>query len=165
MPCGWGWTALLGQAADLSSPAQQSTEGALSQNPEFFQVYAYTAPIRLHLRPMKPGAKALPISLIKKKFTRKSPRNERDYSPGIKFPKSLAPAKTQSRASFLILSNKTKDGDSLLWNTLAFRSCQISQTVSKVRVANPFRCKLGPSAKDAHHSSTLRSPHCLGWIP
>jgi hypothetical protein len=85
---------------------------------QYLMELRHTNPIHRNLRStnffsfLKPGAKALPISL-NKEFTRKSPRNERDYSPGIKFPKSLAPAKTQSRALFLILSNKIKELKSL----------------------------------------------------
>jgi hypothetical protein len=51
-------------------------------------------------------------------------------------PNFFAPANTHKRALLLILSRITKDGELLLWNTLAFLSFQISHTVSKVRVAN-----------------------------
>jgi hypothetical protein len=61
------------------------------------------------------------------------------YSPGMILPNFLAPAITHKRASFLILSTITKEGDALLLKTLAFLSFQISDTVSKVREAKALR--------------------------
>jgi hypothetical protein len=74
------------------------------------------------------------------------------YSPGNKSPNFFALAKTHNLASLLILSTITKVGASLWWKIRAFRSCQSSQTISKVREAKPFRRELGLSTIDDHQS-------------
>jgi hypothetical protein len=59
----------------------------------------------------------------------------------------------------LIKSRITKYGKSLWRNTLAFRSFQISQTTINASEANPFRCKLGPSANEEGPPIALGANH------
>jgi hypothetical protein len=113
-------------------------------------------------------AKALPHSLIKKKFRRGYNNSTKAYSPGIKSPKRLAPASTQSLASHLILSRITNDGESFLRKTLALRFFQISHKTSNVREARPLRLGEFPSARRDHHLEMFRFAHCAvcnPWSP
>jgi hypothetical protein len=108
-------------------------------------------------------AKALPHRLIKKRFYKNLKAQHKSLlSRHDTIPNFFAPANTHKRASLLILSRITKDGELLLRNTLAFLSFQISHTVSKVRVVNALRWGLTSEARRDHHSLTLRPAHCLG---
>jgi hypothetical protein len=109
----------------------------------------------------------LPNSLIKRGVYRgnknpsKNPETKSLHSRH-QITQLFCPRENPHFASLLILSTITKVGESLWLKMLAFRSCQISQTVSKVRDAKPFRLGLGSSAKDDHHSWILSPTHCLG---
>jgi hypothetical protein len=94
---------------------------------------------------LKRGQKLCHDRLIKKEFTRmftqRKPPVPKSYSPGIILPNFFAPASTQRRASALILSKITKEGDCLLRKTLALRmKTMIFVEIDEVNMRIPRGC-------------------------
>jgi hypothetical protein len=85
-----------------------------------------------------------------------------NYSRGINWLKFLAPASTQSFASFVILSKMTCDVARLFLKTLSFLSFQISQIISMASDVIPLR--FWPEDIKVHHSVKVRPAQEFVWI-
>lgn len=70
-----------------------------------------------------------------------------NYSPDMIVPNFLAPAATQSEASFLMLSRRIDGGMPLFRNTRAFLSFQMDHEMSMVKDAMAFLFGVGVSDK------------------